>query len=139
MHDELTRAPGLDGTDARSQPSVMAAVTRRDRRDTRLWWPSILAFFMEGFALYGASYHVYPHGPAASPGDIVFETDRSNRWNWLIRPWHAIASRSAWRRRERETEKAIVALVASDYRASRNVGIPNRSAIEQVTRCRRDC
>jgi hypothetical protein len=189
MHDGLTRAPRLDGTDARSQP----AVRRRDRQDTTPWWSPILAFFMEGFALYGASYHAYPHAPAASPvetsatrirapepeeiswrarrramaivasamdsgvvefedginragpgseaasGDILFETDRSHRWNWLIRPWHAIASRSARRRREREMKKAVAALVEPDRRAWRNFGIPNRSGIEQVTRYRRDC
>jgi hypothetical protein len=193
MHDGLTRAPRLDGTDARSQPSVVAAVRRRDRQDTSPWSSSILAFFMEGFALYGASYLAYPHAPAASPvepsatrvrapepeeiswrarrramaivasamdsrvtevedeinragpgsetasGDILFETDRSNRWNWLLRPWHAIASRSARRRREREIKKAVAALVEPDRRASRNFGIPNRSGIEQVTRYRRDC
>ncbi|SHK51040.1 hypothetical protein SAMN05444159_3442 [Bradyrhizobium lablabi] len=73
MHDGLMRAPRLDGTErldrteARSQPSVMGAVTRSDRQHTTLWSSPILAFFMEGFALYGASYHAYPHAAAASP------------------------------------------------------------------------
>jgi hypothetical protein len=192
MHDGLTRLPRLDGTDARSQPSVMAAVRRRDRLDTTPWSSPILAFFMEGFALYGASYHAYPHAPAASPaepsatgvrarepeeiswrarrramaivasamdsgvaefkgeinraglgsetasGDILFDTARSNRWNWLVRPWRAIAGRLARRRREREIKKAVAALVEPDRRASRNFGIPKRAGIEQVTGYRRD-
>jgi hypothetical protein len=189
MHDGLTRAPRLDGTDARSQP----AVRPRDRQDGKPWSSPILAFFMEGFALYGASYHAYPHATAASPvepsatrvrapepeeiswrarrramaivasamdtavaevedeinragpgsetasGDILFETDRSNRWNWLIRPWHAIADQWGQRRRDREIKKAVAALAEPDRRASRNFGIPNRSGIEQVMRYRRDC
>jgi hypothetical protein len=192
MHDGLTRSPRLDGTEARLTPSVMAAVRRPDRQDTTPWSSSILAFFMEGFALYGASYHAYPHEPAASPvepsatrarapepeeiswrarrramaivasamhsgvaefedkinqaapgsetasGDILLETDRSNRWNWLLRPWHAIASRSARWGRERDIKKTVATLVEPDRRASRNFGIPHRSAIELVTRRRRD-
>lgn len=175
---------GHDGTDVRP--------ARLDRQDTTPWSSSILAFFMEGFALYGASYHASPQpnatsfadtsraeasapqpeenswrarrramaivssavhsgvaefedeinraGPASetASGDILFETDRSNRWNWLIRPWHAIASRSARRRREREKKNAIV-LVEPDRRPWRNFGIPHRSGIEQVARFRRDC
>jgi hypothetical protein len=190
MHGELTRAPSLDGTDARSQPSAMR---RRDRQDSRPWSSPILSFLMEGFALYGASYHAYPHATVESPvepsdtrvrapepaeiswrarrramaivasamhsgvaeveddinragpasetasGDILLDTDRSSRRSWLTRPWRAIASRWAQRRRQREIKKAIAALVEPDRRASRNFGIPNRSAIEQVTRCRRDC
>jgi hypothetical protein len=54
--DGLKRAPRLDGAD------VMPA-----RLD--LWPSSILAFFMEGFALYAASYHASPHAIAASPAD----------------------------------------------------------------------
>lgn len=70
MHDGLTRTPRLDGTDARSQSPVIAAVRRPDRRDTAPWSSSILAFFIQGFALYGASYHASPHAIAASPADI---------------------------------------------------------------------
>jgi hypothetical protein len=193
MYDGLTWAPKLDGTDAKSQSSVMAAVRRRDRQDTTPWSSPIFAFFMEGFALYGASYHAYPHATPAPPvepfatrvrapepaeiswrarrramaivasamrsgvaeveddisrtgpasetayADILFDTGRSSRRGWLTRSWRAIAGRWARRRREREIKKAIAALVEPDRRASRNFGIPNRSAIEQVTRCRRDC
>ena len=59
--DGLTRAPRLDGTD------VMAA--RLDRQDTTPWSSSILAFFMEGFAMYGASYHASPQAIAALSAD----------------------------------------------------------------------
>jgi hypothetical protein len=58
-HDGLTRPPRLDGAD------VMSA--RLDREDATPWPSSILAFFMDGFALYGASYHASPHVIATSP------------------------------------------------------------------------
>jgi hypothetical protein len=59
--DGLKRTPRLDGAD------VMPA--RLDRQDTTPWPSSILAFFMEGFASYAASYHASPHAIAASPAD----------------------------------------------------------------------
>jgi hypothetical protein len=39
-----------------------------------------------------------------------FDADRSNRCNWLTKPWHAVTSRSAQRRREGVIKKAIAAL-----------------------------
>jgi hypothetical protein len=192
MHDGLARAPRLDGADVRSRPPVMPATTRLDRQDTAPW-SSILAFFMEGFALYGASYCAYPHAIATSPvetsptqasapppdeiswrerrramaivsssthsevtevagdanragprsetasGNEFFDTDRSNRRNWLTKPWHAVASRWAQRRRERVIKKAIAALVELDSGASPDIGNLNRSRDEQVARYRRDC
>ena len=190
VHDGLTRTPRPDGADVRSYPSAM---TRLDRPNTAPWSSPILAFFMEGFALYGASYCASPHaiaalsadsslaevsvpqpdeiswrerrsamaivasstrskvmeleddadragpGSEAASGNASFITDRSNRGNWLTRPWRAIARRWAQRRREREIKKAIAALVESDGSASRNFGIPNRSRDGQVARYRRDC
>jgi hypothetical protein len=190
MHDGLTPAPRLDGTDAGSQPYAMR---RRDRQDTMSWSSPILSFLIDGFGWYGASYHAYPHATAGSPvepsetrvrapepaeiswrerrramaivgsamhsgvaeieddinragpasetasGDILFDTDRPSRRGWLTGPWRAIAGRWARWRRKREIKKAIAALVEPVRRASRNFGIPNRSAIEQVTRCRHDC
>jgi hypothetical protein len=78
-------------------------------------------------------------GSEAASGNASFITDRSNRGNWLTKPWNAIASRWAQRRREREIKKAIAALAESDGKASRNFGIPNRSRVEQVARYRHDC
>jgi hypothetical protein len=69
VHDGLTRAPKLDGTDMRSRPSVMRPMTQPDRPNTTPWSSSILALFMEGFALYGASYCGSPHAIATSPAD----------------------------------------------------------------------
>jgi hypothetical protein len=63
VHDGLMRAPGLDGANVRSR---LSAMTRPDRRDSAPWWSSILTFFMEGFALYGASYCAFPHVIATS-------------------------------------------------------------------------
>jgi hypothetical protein len=188
-HEGLTRAPRLDGADVRSYPPAM---TRLDRPNTAPWSP-ILAFLMEGFALYGASYCSSPHviatlsvdssraeanapqpdeiswrerrsamaivpsstrsnvmeleddadragpGSEAGSGNASFIFDRSNRGNWLTKPWHAIASRWAQRRREREIKKATAASAESDGGASRNFGIPSRSRVEQVARYRHDC
>jgi hypothetical protein len=52
---------GHDGTDVRP--------VRLDRQNTTPWSSSILAFFMEGFALHGASYHASPQAIAASFAD----------------------------------------------------------------------
>jgi hypothetical protein len=192
VHDGLTRAPRLDEAELRSRPSVMPAMTRLDRQNTAPW-SSILAFSMEGFALYGASYCASPHALATSPvepsptrasapepeeiswrarrramaivsfsirsevteveddadragpgsetasGDASSDTGRSNRRHWLTKPWHAIASRWAQRRREREIKKAIAGSVELDCGVLRGIGIPNRSRIEQDVRYRRDC
>jgi hypothetical protein len=67
VHDGLMRAPRLDGADVRPRPSVMPAMMRPDRQDSASWSSPILAFFMEGFALYGASYCGSRH--AMSPAD----------------------------------------------------------------------
>jgi uncharacterized protein YjiS (DUF1127 family) len=42
-------------------------------------------------------------------------------------------------RREREIKKAVAALARLDDRALRDIGIPERSQIEQVVRYCRDC
>jgi hypothetical protein len=63
VHDGLMRAPGLDRANVRSR---LPAVTRPDRPDSAPWWSSILAFFLEGFALYAASYCASPHVIATS-------------------------------------------------------------------------
>ena len=65
VHDGLTRAPRLDEADVRSCPSAMLRMTQPDRRNTLPWWSPILASFMEGFALYGASYCGSSHAIAA--------------------------------------------------------------------------
>jgi hypothetical protein len=65
VHDGLTRAPRLDEADVRSRQSVMLPMTQPDRQHTPLWWSPILASFMQGFALYGASYCGSPHAIAA--------------------------------------------------------------------------
>jgi hypothetical protein len=156
-HDGLKRAPRLDGAD------VMPA--RLDRQDTTPWPSSILAFFIEGFALYAAFFwHARRRAMAivssamysgvaeleddinrAAPGSETasghtsFDAGRSNGRSWLTKRWHAIAGRWAQGRREREIKKAFAALVEADRRTSRNFGIPHRSRIEQVARYRRDC
>jgi hypothetical protein len=66
VHDGLTRALRQDGADMRSCSSVIRPMTQPDRQNTAPWSSSILAFFMEGFALYGASYCASPQAIAPS-------------------------------------------------------------------------
>jgi hypothetical protein len=56
-HDGLTLAPRLDGTDARSQPSVVPAMARPDRQDTTPWSSSILASLHGGFCVIRRVIH----------------------------------------------------------------------------------
>jgi hypothetical protein len=166
---ELTGAPRSDRAEANSLPAVMPTMTRVDAA-----WSPVFAYFVESFALYGASHcgslNAIATSPiAASPTEaqagqaerlsvrdrrgsiaIVYSsaspkpagavdnetnragpkaevssedaglsgfnswplsTDGSNRRNWLTRPWAVIASRWAHWRRERETKRAVAALV----------------------------
>ena len=57
---------------------------------------------------------------------------------WLAMIWRAIARRWAKSRREREIKKAATALAEYDDRTLRDVGIPDRSQIEQIVRYDRD-
>src|SRR5258708_25775586 len=52
-HEGLTRAPRLDGAEVRASS---AAMTRPDGQPTAGPWSAVRAFFLEGFALYCASY-----------------------------------------------------------------------------------
>jgi uncharacterized protein YjiS (DUF1127 family) len=57
---------GLAHEDANSLPVVMPATSQADRQNTAPW-SSIFAFFIEGFALYGASYCASPQAITTSP------------------------------------------------------------------------
>ena len=63
--EKMAQTPRLDLADVNAPPAVMPAVTRADRQNTASW-PSMFTFFMEGFALYGASYGLR-HAAATSP------------------------------------------------------------------------
>ena len=54
-HENLARAPRLDLADVKSPPVIMPTMTRADRQKTAPWSP-LFTSFIEGFALYGASY-----------------------------------------------------------------------------------
>jgi hypothetical protein len=58
---EFKRAPRCDETEPDSLPEVVASTTRADAP-----WSSVFAFFLEGFALYAASYCGLPHVIAAA-------------------------------------------------------------------------
>jgi hypothetical protein len=79
-HAELTPAPWPDGAEVNSLPAVMPTTTRADAP-----WSSVFAFFIEGFALYAASYCVLPHAIARSPVESghceisAFHTDPGSR------------------------------------------------------------
>lgn len=195
-HEQLTQAPRSQGPGANSLPPVMPAMTLADAT-----WMSMVAFFVEGFALFGASYCASLHalaapvdesGPTesrdeqeervswrerprlialvsssttpelarveddtnrAGPGSEMpsgvaclsgfygspSSTYRSNRRNWLTKPWSVIAGRWSRWRREREIRKAVAALEEFNDRELRDVGILCRSGIDQVVRYGRDC
>ena len=57
-HENLARAPRLDLADVKSPPVIMPTMTRADRQKTAPWSP-LFTSFIEGFALYGASYGCY--------------------------------------------------------------------------------
>jgi uncharacterized protein YjiS (DUF1127 family) len=59
---ELTWAPRSDGAEVNSFPAVIPTMTRVDAPGS-----SVFAFFIEGFALYGASYCGSLNAIAASP------------------------------------------------------------------------
>jgi hypothetical protein len=56
----------LDLAGANSLPAVMPAMTRADRRNSTLW-SSMSAFFIDGFASYGALYCASVHAIAPPP------------------------------------------------------------------------
>ena len=196
-HKELTRTSQPDAA-ANSLPNEMPSVMPADRQETA-FWPAVVRYLMEGFALYGAS--VYPTGcfpeilrsnkkktqqtrkvvlrehgylslvsPIARDGvagelerdtnlttstgseaayaeDKLHEFDgvvslqnsQSNRSNWLTSSWEVVATLGTHGHREREIKKAVAALAKFDDRTLRDIGIPQRSQIEQVVRYCRDC
>jgi uncharacterized protein YjiS (DUF1127 family) len=196
-HEELTRTSRTDAA-ANSLPNEMPSVMPADRQETA-FWPAVIRYLMERFALYGAS--VYPTGcfpeilrsnekktqqtrkvvlrehgylslvlPIASDGvagelerdtnlatstgseaayaeDKLHEFDgvvslqnsQSNRSNWLTSSWEVVATLWTHGHREREIKKAVAALAKLDDRTLRDLGIPQRSQIEQVVRYCRDC
>lgn len=73
-HDGLVRATRLDEAELRSHLSV-TPVTRPDRRNSSRWL-TIFEFFMEGFALYAASYYLAPQEIATS---LVEPSSRDTR------------------------------------------------------------
>ena len=60
-----------------------------------------------------------------------FDADRSN---WLAWSWSIAADRWRHWRHEREIRKAVVTLEELDDRTLRDIGIPDRSQIEQAAR-----
>src|SRR5260370_39311145 len=53
--ENQAQVPRLDLAAVNSRAAVMPAITQADRQNTGPW-SSMFTFFMEGFALYGASY-----------------------------------------------------------------------------------
>jgi uncharacterized protein YjiS (DUF1127 family) len=69
----------------------------------------------------------------------VTSNSQSNRSNWLTSSWEVVATLGTHGHREREINKAVAALAKLDDRTLRDIGIPQRSQIEQVVRYCRDC
>jgi len=186
LPEKLTQTPEPSEADANSLPATRPAMAQADPT-----WPSVLWFFLEGFALYGASLHglattavtaitsevgtqrpqelswrerrksislvsssaraemtVLEREDAVDRGTFgsgipstrdgcgspAQEVNRSDRSGWLSRIWRAIASRWAKWRREREIKEAVAALAEFDDRTLRDMGILDRSQIEQAAR-----
>lgn len=155
-------AVAVEELTAVSQSEVPEA-TRPDALWSALFWS-----VAEGFGLYGAALHgivTTPHvAPAPEtlappfpswrerreamavvptarehPGTRVSELDRGARLNRLAAFWRVIAIRGAKWQREREISQAVAALRQFDDRTLRDMGIPQRSMIEQTVRYGRDC
>lgn len=73
-----------------------------------------------------------PRFKALSPDASLAEG--SNARNWLARSCSVIVNRWRHWRREREIKKAVAALVEFDDRTLRDIGIPDRSQIEDAVR-----
>jgi uncharacterized protein YjiS (DUF1127 family) len=69
-HETRAQAPLVELADVNSPAAVMPAMTRAGRQNTA-FWSSMLTFFMEGFALYGASYGSYGTLPQAAATSAV--------------------------------------------------------------------
>jgi uncharacterized protein YjiS (DUF1127 family) len=65
-HEKRAETPGFDLADVNSPLTVMPAMTRGDSQNTSSWSP-VFTFFMESFAVYGASYGALLHAAATSP------------------------------------------------------------------------
>jgi hypothetical protein len=77
------------------------------------------------------------------PGDFEragsLRTGRSLRWNWLTSCWEMVDTFWIHRRKEREVNRAVAALMKLDDQTLRDIGIPDRSRIKQIVRYCRDC
>jgi hypothetical protein len=193
------QAPRSGLSPANSLPAAMPATAHADREKIDIWsW--MIASFIEGFALYGASFHgaatfaLDPHpaktdpmplegnrfhgqrrhislvassaglgekspqfegrtGPAAPglgkpsttdgtaglQGLTAPELAQPNRWHWFTSCLRIMASLWTHRRRERRIKKSVAALANLDDQTLRDMGIPDRSQIEQAVRYCHDC
>lgn len=129
-------------------------------------WRSVLASFVEGFGAYGMAFYptgYVPHRAVAVAGEpaprsegrhtrsyadeVVVPTSGGSgdaaRLSWPSRALAivtaAVAGCAAHWRRERDIKRAVEALAQLDDRMLRDMGIPNRSEIEQVVRYCHDC
>ena len=66
-------------------------------------------------------------------------TNRSFRWSWLTSRWEMVVTFWKHGRKEREVNQAVAALMKLDDQTLRDIGIPDRSQIEQIVRYCHDC
>jgi len=147
----LISRPGVASSDVRERRSIVTEQAEKDGPPLGSW-SALPGYLMESFVLYGASVH---------PGAVFpFETFRVDHCisqlgrvspsyaseaagayaRWLLKAcWNLIATPWARWRREREIEKAVVALEGFDDLTLRRMGICHRSHIEQTVRYCREC
>jgi uncharacterized protein YjiS (DUF1127 family) len=194
--ESATRASQPDLADLKSSSAAARTVTDNPEIG---FWPSVMGFILEGFALYAASLHsarLFPveshpdeqippsneilvrerrsfvslvsatagQGTTSGPepetdhtrragsevatmgndsGDFdhatSLHTGRSFRWNWLTSCWETVVTFGMHRRKEREVNRTVAALMNLDDETLRDMGIPDRSQLKQIVRFCRDC
>jgi uncharacterized protein YjiS (DUF1127 family) len=77
--------------------------------------------------------------PAGRAKRASFAAGQSGRWRWFTSSWQLVVTLSAHRRRKRVIKKTVIALSELDDQTLHDMGIPNRSQIEQVVRYCYDC
>jgi uncharacterized protein YjiS (DUF1127 family) len=88
-------------------------------------------------------HHIHPqfeNGNVVEIGPIkALDGGRRSRWNWLTSSLEAVVILWTRWRREREIRRAVAALAEFDDRTLRDMGISQRSHIDQAVRYCRDC
>jgi hypothetical protein len=142
---------GVASSNVRERRSIVTGPAEKDGPPLGSW-SALPGYLMESFVLYGASVHpgaVFPIETFRVDHSISqfgrvspsYASEAAGAYaRWLLKAcWNLIATPWARWRREREIEKAVVALEGFDDLTLRRMGICHRSHIEQTVRYCREC